>query len=72
MTIAALNDGHTIEVEIRDGVPDDEGVSIPCVVLWLALYGSANQTYGAVLDAAKARQLAAELVRLADEISPEG
>lgn len=69
--ITAQNDGHTIEVEIRDGVPDDEGASTPCVVLWLSLYGSANQTYGAALDAAQARHLAAELVRLAHELEAE-
>lgn len=65
-------DDHVVEVERRDAPTwKSQDWAFPTIVVWFMPHGSANLAHGAHFHPAEARQLAAALVALADEISRE-
>jgi hypothetical protein len=67
VTYTATDDSHRFGVAIARTDWDDTPLPAPRVVLWVELYGSPSQGHNLGMTPTTARQLAAELVRLADE-----
>ena len=64
--------GRPFVVQVECTADPDNGMQdaplpAPVIVLWVLPYGSANMAVGAHLNPALARQLAADLTRMADE-----